>query len=385
MTKKSKVFSFSFVLLIVACFLTVGYFGNQFLWTGTSKDSTEILFDVAPGQSLNVVVENLLYNGLIRNAKVFSMYARFKKMDSKLKVGEYSLNHTMNADQILATLASGKSVTRNFTIAEGISIFDIADIFEKAGYGTKAEFFNLVRDKAFIKSLLNEDLESLEGYLFPETYKITKFETMKSIVTQMVKRFLVVWSKYENTAKLQNLTRNQVVTFASIVEKESGLGADRPVVASVFHNRLAQKIKLQTDPTVLYGVALLKGQMPNNITKADLVTPTRYNSYTNYGLPPTPISNPGEESIKAVLFPANTKYLFFVSRNDGTTQFSETLAAHNLAVKNFQLNPKARDGKSWRDLKKTTGAPNAKPTTMPSSITSPASKATPPSADKVKK
>lgn len=336
----------------MACFLTAGYFGNQFLWTGTSEDATEVLFDVSPGQNLGQIVESLQTQGLIRNAKVFTFYARLKKMDSKLKVGEYSLNHTMNVDQILATLASGKSVTRNFTIAEGITIFDIADIFEKSGYGTKAEFFSLVRDKGFIKSLLNEDLESLEGYLFPETYKITKFETMKSIVVQMVKRFLSVWSKYESTAKLQNLSRNQVVTFASIVEKESGSAADRPIIASVFHNRLAQKIKLQTDPTVLYGVALLKGQMPNNITKLDLVTPTRYNSYTNYGLPPTPISNPGEEAIKAVLFPAATKYIFFVSRNDGTTQFSETLGQHNDAVKTFQLNAKARQGKSWRDLKK---------------------------------
>lgn len=322
-----------------------------------SKDSTEVLFDVSPGASMTQIVNDLQDKGFIRNSNLFMMYARLRKMSSKLKVGEYALNKTMNADQILSVLASGKSVTRNFTVAEGLTQFDIAEIFEKSGYGTKAEFFKLVRDKEFIKSLLNEDLESLEGYLFPETYKITKFETMRSIVTQMVKRFLLVWSKYEVAAKEKKWTRNQAVTFASIVEKETGASSDRPLVSSVFHNRLAQKIKLQTDPTVLYGIAMLKGQMPNNITKLDLVTPTRYNSYTNYGLPPTPISNPGEDAIKAALMPASTKYLFFVSRNDGTTLFSETYAAHSSAVKTFQMNSKAREGKSWRDLKKVIPTP----------------------------
>lgn len=316
-----------------------------------STDSTEILFDVSPGSSMTQIVKDLQDKGLIRNANLFMFYARFRKMNSKLKVGEYSLNKTMTADQILSVLASGKSVTRNFTVAEGLSIFDIGEIFEKAGIGTKVEFFALVRDKEFIKSLLNEDLESLEGYLFPETYKITKFETMKSIVTQMVKRFLLVWSKYDEIAKQKKWTRNQVVTFASIVEKETGAGFERPLVSSVFHNRLTQKIKLQTDPTVLYGIAVNKGQMPNNITKLDLLTPTRYNTYTNYGLPPTPISNPGEDAIKAVLQPAATKYLFFVSKNDGTHIFTENYAAHSAAVKTFQMSAKAREGKSWRDLK----------------------------------
>lgn len=356
MTKKTKVLSFGFVSLILAAGLTISFFAYQFLWTGMGTDSTEILFDVSPGANLTQIVTDLQDKGFVRNANLFLLYARLRKMNSKLKVGEYALNKTMNADQILSTLASGKSVTRNFTVAEGLTIFDIAEIFEKSGYGTKEEFFKLVRDKEFIRSLLGEDLESLEGYLFPETYKITKFETMKSIVSQMVKRFLVIWTKYDDLAKQQKWTRNQVMTFASIVEKETGAPTDRPLVSSVFHNRLTQKIKLQTDPTVLYGLAMLKGQMPNNITKADLTTPTRYNSYTNFGLPPTPISNPGEDSIKATLTPPVTKYLFFVSRNDGTTVFSESYAAHNAAVKAYQLNPKARDGKSWRDLKNQTSA-----------------------------
>ncbi|MFZ3229572.1 MAG: endolytic transglycosylase MltG [Pseudobdellovibrio sp.] len=358
MTKKVKFFLLSFIVLIVAAVVTVSFFAYQFLGTGMSKDATEILFDVSPGASMTQIVKDLEDRGFIRNASLFLAYARIKKINTKLKVGEYALNKTMTADQILSALSSGKSVTRNFTIAEGLNVFDVAEIFEQSGIGTKVDFFALIRDKEFAKSLLGEEVETLEGYLFPETYKITKFETMKSIVTQMVKHFLVVWAKYEDLAKQQKWTRNQIITFASIVEKETGAGFERPLVSSVFHNRLAQKIKLQTDPTVLYGIAINKGQMPTNVTKTDLQTPTRYNSYTNYGLPPTPISNPGEDAIKATFLPAQTKYLFFVSKNDGTHVFTENYAAHSAAVKKYQLDAKAREGKSWRDLK--AASPNEK-------------------------
>src|SRR3989338_7198576 len=196
-----------------------------------------------PGSTMGQVAQNLQQFGLVRNAKLFLIYARFMKMNSRLKVGEYALNQTMTPNEIMAVLASGKSVTRNLTIAEGLSVFDIAEILEKSGVGTKEEFFKLVYDKEFIRSLLQEDLESLEGYLFPETYKITKFESIKSVVTQMVKRFLTVWARYEVLAKQKNWNRNQLITFASIVEKETGAGFERPLVSSVFHNRLQDRMR----------------------------------------------------------------------------------------------------------------------------------------------
>ena len=357
MTKKVKILFIGFGSFVAAAALTVSFFAFQFLNSGVSGDTTEILFDVPPGKNMTQIANDLQQMGLIRNGSLFLLYSRFKRMNSRLKVGEYSLSKNLTPDQILAALISGKSVTRNLTIAEGLSIFDIAGIFEQSGLGSRKEFLELVRNKEFIKSLLNEDLESLEGYLFPETYKITKFETMKNILAQMVRQFQVVWARYDVLAKQKKWTRNQVITFASIIEKETGAGFERPLVSSVFHNRLVKKMKLQTDPTVLYGLAIQKGEMPNNISKIDLQTPTRYNSYTNYGLPPTPISNPGEDAIKAAFQPATTNYLFFVSKNDGTHVFSETYANHNVAVKNFQVNPKAREGKSWRDLKKNQAAP----------------------------
>lgn len=353
MTKKIKVIVTSFLTFVVAVGAGTAFLGYQVLKTPVSADTTEVIFEVAPGENATTVANKLQKNSLIRNASIFLYYSRFTNQNSKIKVGEYSLNQAMTPDEILSVLVSGKSIARSLTVIEGLNMFDIGSILEKAGIGSRQEFFALVKDKEFVKSLLGEELQSLEGYLFPETYKFTKFESMKSILTQMVRRFLIVWKEIESEAKEMNWTRNQVVTFASIVEKETGLPTDRPIVSSVFHNRLDKKMRLQTDPTVLYGMALKVGFMPNNITKADLLTPTAYNSYTNAGLPPTPISNPGRESLIATVRPAASKYLYFVSRNDGTTVFSETLEQHNSAVRAYQLNPKAREGKSWKDLKST--------------------------------
>ncbi len=352
MTKKLTVISLSGIILILALGAGGLFFGYQLLKTPVSADKSEIIFEVAPGHSVTQTANDLQKNSLIRNAQVFLLYSRFTNQNSKIKVGEYSLNQAMTPDEILAVLVSGKSITRNLTVVEGLNLFDIAAILEKMGLGTRQEFFAIAHDKEFIKSLLGEELASLEGYLFPETYKFTKFESLKSIITQMVKRFLVVWKEVEPAAKQLNWSRNQIVTFASIIEKETGAGADRPIVSSVFHNRLQKKMRLQTDPTVLYGMALRQGAMPTNITRNDLLTPTLYNSYTNPGLPPTPISNPGRESLLAAVRPSASKFLYFVSRNDGTTVFSETLEKHNAAVKTYQMNPKAREGKSWKDLKK---------------------------------
>lgn len=350
MTNKSKVGLAGGLALIFAVAIGAAFFGYQLLKTPVSSDNAEVIFEVAPGESVTTVAHELQKNNLIRNATIFLTYSRFTNQSSKIKVGEYSLNQAMTPDEILSVLVSGKSIARSLTVVEGLNLFDIGTIFEKAGIGTRQEFMALAYDKEFIKSLLGENLGSLEGYLFPETYKFTKFESLKSIITQMVRRFLVVWKEIEPLAQDMKWTRNQVVTFASIIEKETSAGADRPIVSSVFHNRLDKKMRLQTDPTVLYGMALKVGFMPSNITKNDLLTPTLYNSYTNAGLPPTPISNPGKESLFAAVKPAISKYLYFVSRNDGTTVFSETLEKHNAAVKTYQMNPKAREGKSWKDL-----------------------------------
>lgn len=353
MNKKSKLALAGTLTVLAAIILNLLFFGYELLKKPVSHDTTEVIFDVNPGTTISQISHDLEVSKLIRNAKVFRWYARIRLHTSSIKAGEYSLNQAMSPDEIVAVLVSGKSIARNLTIAEGLNLWDIADIFEKMKICSRQEFFKIVYDREFIKSVLNEDAPSLEGYLFPETYKVTKFEGAKSIITQMVNRFLTVWNEIEPEAKQKSAgwSRRQIITFASIVEKETGAGFERPLVSSVFHNRLIKKMRLQTDPTVLYGNAVLQGKMPLNITRADLQTPTLYNTYTNYGLPPTPISNPGKAAILATINPAVTSYLFFVSQNNGTHVFSENIQQHNKAVQKYQMNAKARENKSWRDLK----------------------------------
>jgi UPF0755 protein len=352
LTKKNTVTSVAVLCFVVAIGVAAAFFGYQLLLKPVGNSRTEIIVEVPPGQSFTQTAYELQNKKLIRNAKVFHWYARIRGWAGKIKVGEYGLNQSMTPDEIIAILVSGKSLARSITIAEGLNIFDIAAEFERQNICTQKEFLAIVEDKAFIQSLLGENLASLEGYLYPETYKYTKYEGAKAIVTAMVKRFLTVWNDQlaAETGKLK-WPRNQIVTLASIIEKETGAEFERPLISSVFHNRIQKRMRLQTDPTVLYGVALRDRKMPTNITKNDLLTPTAYNTYTIDSLPPAPIANPGKEALLAALNPATSKYLFFVSQNNGTHVFSETVQQHNKAVQQYQLNAKARENKSWRDLK----------------------------------
>lgn len=337
--------------LILAGGASVGYVAYSFLQESPSTESTEVIYEVKPGQSFNGVAKDLEAKGLIKNAFIFSIYARFINERGNMKRGEYALRANMPPREVLNVITSGKSIAKPFTVAEGLNIYEIADLYEKQGFGLKTDFMTLAKDKAFAQQLLGEPVESLEGYLFPETYMITKFDSVRELIAAMVKRFLNVYGEIGAEAALPGWSRHQIVTLASIVEKETGAKEDRLLVSSVFHNRLAKKMKLQTDPTILYGMADITGVMPTNIRKDDILKPTRYNTYVISALPPGPISNPGRESLMATLKPAASKYLYFVSRNDGTTVFSGDLVSHNKAVQTFQVNSKAREGKSWRDLK----------------------------------
>ena len=350
--KKTVVVLVSAVLaLIVAVGVCLGFLGYQYASTAPSNIAQDVVYEVVPGKAFNTIAKDLENKGLVRNAFFFSMYARFKNERSKVKVGEYLLRTNMTPNEVLDVITSGKSIARAFTVSEGLSIYEISELYEKEGFGTAAEFMRLVRDPQFIQTLLGEKQESLEGYLFPETYMLTKFTDTKGLLTAMVKRFLYVYNEIQPQSHLKGWSRHQIVTLASIVEKETGAPEERPKISSVFHNRLQKGMKLQTDPTIIYGKAETLGKIVINITRADLSAPTRYNTYVITGLPPGPIANPGREALLAAMSPEKTEYLFFVSQNDGTHVFSENYEAHNAAVKRFQLNAKAREGKSWRDLK----------------------------------
>jgi UPF0755 protein len=352
---KKTVLTLIVAVVVLGAIIAAG--GAYLIYDFTSKAPSslaqEVVFEVEPGKGFNTVATELEQRGLIRNAQFFSLYARLVGDRSKLKVGEYLFRTDMKPREVLDTLISGKSLARSFTVSEGLSTYEIADVFQKQGFGTADEFLRLTRDPELIKSLLgpNENATSLEGYLFPETYMLTKFTDTKTLVSNMVRRFLHVYNEVI-ALKQSSMNRTEIVTLASIIEKETGAPEERPIISSVFHNRLAKGMRLQTDPTVIYGKALHLGKIVINITKADLMTPTPYNTYTINGMPPGPIANPGREALMAAVDPAKTEYLFFVSQNDGHHVFTTSYENHVQAVQKFQLNRKAREGKSWRDLNK---------------------------------
>jgi UPF0755 protein len=250
--------------------------------------------------------------------------------------------------QIFSTLTSGVSVAHPVTIREGENMYEIATDLEHKGLAVKEDFLALCRNRNFIRTLGVGDIASLEGYLYPDTYHFNKTLTAQEMVVQMVKHANRIWTqKDELAAKALGMTRHQIVTLASIIEKETGAPQERPMISSVFHNRLKKRMRLQSDPTTIYG---MWDHYSGNIHKSDLLAANPFNTYYVSGLPQGPISNPGRASIDAALNPVKSDYLFFVSHNDGTHEFTRSLQDHLRAVRKFQVNPKAREGRSWREL-----------------------------------
>jgi UPF0755 protein len=351
--KRMKKFLFLFLFAaIVILGAGVGLVWQQFASNPASSDTTEQLFEVDHGKTFRAITHELAEKKLIRNEKLFVWYAKLSGKAGKMKVGEYALSPSMRPSDILSTINSGISVGRKFTVAEGRNIYEIADLYQQEGFGTREDFIKACHDKAFIKQMLGEDLDSLEGYLFPESYSLTKFTTTKELLTQMVRKFLEVYTQLQPQNHLTGWTRNQIMTLASIVEKETGAPEERPEISAVFHNRLKKGMLLQTDPTILYGMMDLAGHAVMSITREDIHRPTKYNTYVIKGLPPGPIANPGREAILAAMNPVQVNYLYFVSKNDGTHIFSVKYEDHAKAVRLFQQTAGARENHSWRDLQK---------------------------------
>lgn len=327
----------------------------RFVRLAPSKDSTIVVFSVKPGQTLRDVAANLENERLITDSRKFRAYVRIKSLGGKVRTGEYALRRNMSPGEILKILSSGRSIEYIVTVAEGLNRFEIATIVDRLGIGSSEEFLRLTQDRDFIRRELGEDVPTLEGYLYPETYYVTKASGVRGLVRQMTAKFkqsFALVPELVSSDTTVQLKKSEIVTLASIIEKETGASSERPLISSVFHNRMRKGMKLQTDPTVIYGIWIRSGTWNRNISRQDLLTPTPYNTYVIPGLPPGPIANPGLEALTAAVRPAKSEFLFFVSRNDGTHVFSRDYGQHRSAVGEYQLNKKARDGKSWRDLKK---------------------------------
>ncbi len=341
------------VWTVIGIFLIIASFwGGSLALFATSAgpgDGQPVLFEVSRGLSPREISRQLEEKQVISDADDFRFLGRLLGKWGGLKAGEYMVSSKMSPLQILDVLVSGISYGRPLTVREGENIYEIAKKLDLLRPSSGVEFLKVVKDPAVV-SALDPSAKTLEGYLFPDTYSITRTLTVPEIVRTMTKRFESVWEPgWTDRARQMGFTRHQILTLASIIEKETGAPEERPLIASVFHNRLRKRMRLQSDPTTIYGIW---ERYDGNIRRSDLLNPTPYNTYTVPALPVGPIGNPGKESIKAALDPAQSTYLFFVSRNDGTHEFTSTLEEHNAAVRKFQLNAAARKGKSWRDLSK---------------------------------
>jgi len=327
-----------FVLFI--CLLTGGLFYysemSSFIKEPVNPAAVEKVFTIKPGQGLTVIAGNLEQASIISNKAYFILFAKIKKAGKKLQAGEYILSASKSPEQILEILIKGKVKLYRITLPEGLNIKEAAGIVDKANLCTKTCFVDLCHDPAFILSLGIKAI-SLEGYLFPDTYFFPKHASCEDIITTMVAHFKNIFTtKWQARAKTLGFSVHDIVTIAAIIEKETGDASERPLISSVFHNRLKKNMRLESDPTVIYGIKNFDG----NIKRKHLKMLTPYNTYQIKGLPLGPIANPGALSLEAALNPAQTNYLFFVSKKDTTHKFSKTIQEHNRAVKKYQLRKK---------------------------------------------
>jgi UPF0755 protein len=315
----------------LACFAATG---GLLGWSlrPPSELPREIVFEVPRGAMLGPVARDLERAGVIRSAVSFQLLARVTGRGDALRAGEYALSPSLAADQVLEKLASGAVMTHRVALPEGLTLREVAARFEAAGLVSADELVAVASDPT-LPLRLGVDGTSLEGYLFPETYELAKGLAAREIVRLMVEQFLSVWRRIEPLAAHKGLSMREVVVLASLVEKETAAHEERPLVAAVFLNRLARGMRLETDPAVIYGIADFDGNL-RRVHLEDEGNP--YNTYRFAGLPPGPIANPGEASLRAVVEPADADYLFFVARKDGTHHFSRSYGEHVRAVERYQ-------------------------------------------------
>lgn len=328
-------------LIGIAMALGLAYYKME-VW----KTNIEVVFEIAPGQGFSEINGALAKAKIISTPRLFHRLSQYKNTMTKFRSGKFLIPAGSNMFQVHDILLYGKSLTELVTIPEGKNMFEIAKILEEKGLTTYQEFIATARDKEFLITLgLNQD--SVEGYLYPNTYDFTGYTSAKAIIEKMVQEFQKQMKGLDFSKSNYNF--HDLHVLASMVEKETGHGGERKRVAGVFFNRLRDKMRLQSDPTTIYGIY---ERYKGNLTKADLLEKTPYNTYAINGIPKGPISNPGRLSFEAVLNPESHGYFYFVSMNDGTHVFSETYEKHQKAVETWQKNAKNREGRSWRDLNK---------------------------------
>jgi UPF0755 protein len=326
-------------LVALGFFFLCLFFVYWFLFTPPSGPLMTKTIMVKKGNSLKKVSTMLKQEGIIKDANLFIRMATFLGKKKEVKAGEYEFHTRMHPWEVLNILAKGQVKPHLVTIVEGFTLSQIAQLLDDLEIVEKEPFLEKTSSPALIISLglpysaTRKPDSSLEGYLFPDTYHFLREMNSEEIIQTMVQQFKKVFNHdWIRRASQLGMSLREVVTLASIIEKETSLPEEKPFISAVFHNRLKKKIPLQSDPTVIYGIKNFNG----NLTRGDLQRPSPYNTYLNNGLPPTPICNPGKDSLLAALHPSPVSYLYFVSKNDGSHHFSSTIEEHNQAVWKYQ-------------------------------------------------
>lgn len=303
-----------------------------FLWLPAPGQHGTAEIRIERGEPLSAVVEQLRERAVITNPRLFILWSRLLAVEKKIHWGRYRFELPMSPGDVLDQMVLGTGAFRRITVPEGLTVKEIAGLLEGAGIARGDRFLAEARRPELL-SRLGLEGQGIEGHLFPDTYFFTPHTTEGEIVMAMTDQFRHNFSRAMQE-KLRQLgwSLHQLVTLASLIEKETGDEAERPLVSAVFHNRLKRKIPLQSDPSVVYGLKRFSGQL----TRQDLQSPSPYNTYRIRGLPPAPICNPGLAALVAALYPAEVPYLYFVSKNDGSHLFSVTLAEHDRAVEKYQ-------------------------------------------------
>jgi len=296
----------------------------------------ERFVEIPSGTGTAEIRRRLVEAGVVSDDLAFRAALMWTGQSRALKAGEYRFDRPMSVVEVVEKLARGDVYGHPITFPEGLTIREMAEIVESHGFGKAEEFIKAARDGSLVNDL-DPAAKDLEGYLFPETYTLPRGTPVATLVSLMVDRFRDTYTALEAKRGGQaDLSTRQIVTLASLVEKETGKAEERPLVAAVYRNRLTRNMAMQADPTVVY--ALVKaGTYDGNIRKGDLSFDSPYNTYKYAGLPPGPIASPGRAAIEAALAPADVEYLYFVSKNDGSHAFAETLAKHNANVQEYQV------------------------------------------------
>jgi len=298
----------------------------------------EQFVEIPQGTGTAAMARRLADAGVVQSPEVFRLAVWLKGSGRRLQAGEYRFDRPMSPAEVVDKLSRGEVYVRAITFREGLTIWEMAPVFENAGFGSAKDFIAATKDTTLVAEI-DPTARDLEGYLFPDTYTLPRGVTAAQLVEQMVRQFLrILTPELKQQAAARGLTVRELVTLASLVEKETAKPDERTIVAGVYTNRLRIGMGLQCDPTVIYAL-MLEGRYDGNIRRADLRIDSPYNTYRYAGLPPGPIAAPGAASLHAAANPADVPYFYFVSRNDGSHVFSTTYEEHSRKVYEYQIKP----------------------------------------------